>query len=169
MDSHTVGRVHLGHLVAVQGDRGAAGQKSLLIVEAKDQELGVGAYHLPTGQSQLLSRAGFAQQDQIGAVYQPGGAVGACVDGFHGQLRSSGFVRGQDSQEAGGAGSDYAVQDLVVALRARGVNTSAVDRTSAVLEFDDRGVTGALRISPHYYNTYEELDAFLVELRRLVS
>ena len=60
-------------------------------------------------------------------------------------------------------------RDLVVALRARGVNTSAVERTSAVLEFDDLGVASALRISPHYYNTRDELDAFLGELRGLVQ
>ena len=40
------------------------------------------------------------------------------------------------------------------------INTSSVDRVSAVLDFDDKGVEGALRVSPHYYNTDEELDAF---------
>jgi selenocysteine lyase/cysteine desulfurase len=59
--------------------------------------------------------------------------------------------------------------DLVRALRTRGVNTSAVERTSAVLEFDDLGVSGALRVSPHYYNTRDEIDAFLGELRGLVG
>jgi selenocysteine lyase/cysteine desulfurase len=59
--------------------------------------------------------------------------------------------------------------DLVAALRARGVNTSVTDRTSAVLEFDELGVDQTLRVSPHYYNTHGELDAFLGELGRLVS
>ncbi len=59
--------------------------------------------------------------------------------------------------------------DLVAALRARGVNTSSTDRTSAVIEFDELGVARTLRISPHYYNTHGELDAFLGELRGLVS
>jgi selenocysteine lyase/cysteine desulfurase len=48
---------------------------------------------------------------------------------------------------------------LVHRLRERGINTSSLDRTAAVLDFDEKGVEGALRISPHYFNTEEELDA----------
>lgn len=59
--------------------------------------------------------------------------------------------------------------DLVGALRERGVNTSTTDRTSAVIEFDELGVSGALRVSPHYYNTHGELDAFLGEMEKLLS
>ena len=47
---------------------------------------------------------------------------------------------------------------LVLALRERGINTSASLRTSAVLDFDERAVEGALRVSPHYYNTEDEVD-----------
>ncbi|RMH23537.1 MAG: aminotransferase class V-fold PLP-dependent enzyme [Gemmatimonadetes bacterium] len=50
---------------------------------------------------------------------------------------------------------------LMLALRARGVNTSTLTRASAVLEFDARGVEGALRLSPHYYNTEAEIDEVL--------
>lgn len=59
--------------------------------------------------------------------------------------------------------------DLVATLRSRGINTSALDRTSAVLDFDDKGVEGALRLSPHYYNTEDEVDRALEELRRIVT
>jgi selenocysteine lyase/cysteine desulfurase len=57
---------------------------------------------------------------------------------------------------------------LVQQLRERGINTSSVDRTSAVIDFDEKGVEGALRISPHYYNTEEELEVVVEALRELV-
>ena len=47
---------------------------------------------------------------------------------------------------------------LVETLRARGINTSAVALESGLLDLGDKGVTGALRLSPHYYNTEEEVD-----------
>lgn len=47
---------------------------------------------------------------------------------------------------------------LVGILRSRGLNVSAVDRLSALLDFEDKGVESALRISPHAYNTEEEVD-----------
>jgi selenocysteine lyase/cysteine desulfurase len=58
---------------------------------------------------------------------------------------------------------------LVGELRSRGVNTSSVDRTSAVLDFDDKGVTGALRLSPHYYNTDDELARGVAVLEELLD
>jgi selenocysteine lyase/cysteine desulfurase len=63
------------------------------------------------------------------------------------------------------AGTDP--QALVEALRVRGINTSSIDRSSAVLDFDDKDVDGALRISPHYYNTEDELDALVDALPEL--
>jgi selenocysteine lyase/cysteine desulfurase len=48
---------------------------------------------------------------------------------------------------------------LMRALRERGINTSVLDRASAVLDFEDKGVEGALRVSPHYFNTEEEIEA----------
>lgn len=44
-------------------------------------------------------------------------------------------------------------------LRERGINTSASLREYAVIDMDEKRVTTALRLSPHYYNTEEELDA----------
>ena len=51
------------------------------------------------------------------------------------------------------------VGDVVVRLRDQGVSTSAVDRSSAVLDLDEKGVTTALRLSPHYFNTSAEIRA----------
>jgi selenocysteine lyase/cysteine desulfurase len=59
--------------------------------------------------------------------------------------------------------------DLVEALRARGVNTSSQTRLDAVLDYDAKGVGGALRISPHYYNTEEELDLLVEALAEILS
>jgi selenocysteine lyase/cysteine desulfurase len=46
---------------------------------------------------------------------------------------------------------------VVAELREQGIATSAVDRTSAVLDLDEKGATSALRLSPHYYNTEAEI------------
>jgi selenocysteine lyase/cysteine desulfurase len=59
--------------------------------------------------------------------------------------------------------------DLVAALRERGVNTSSQTRLDAVLDYDAKGVEGALRISPHYYNTEDEVDLLVEALGEIVS
>jgi selenocysteine lyase/cysteine desulfurase len=48
--------------------------------------------------------------------------------------------------------------EMVAELREQGIATSAVDRTSAVLDLDEKGVRSALRLSPHYYNTEAEIE-----------
>ena len=45
-----------------------------------------------------------------------------------------------------------------LALRERGINTSSPEREDAVIDMDEKGVPSAIRISPHYYNTAEEID-----------
>ncbi len=57
---------------------------------------------------------------------------------------------------------------LVAKLRERGIRTSALSRGSAVLDFDARGIEGALRISPHVFNTEAELEAARSALAELV-
>ena len=58
---------------------------------------------------------------------------------------------------------------LVRELRARGINTSSQSRTDAPLDFDAKGVEGALRISPHYYNDAEDTATFLDALREILD
>ena len=58
---------------------------------------------------------------------------------------------------------------LKLALRARRINTSASDREDAVIDMDEKRVRSALRVSPHYYNTPEEIDAAVAALRELLS
>jgi selenocysteine lyase/cysteine desulfurase len=46
---------------------------------------------------------------------------------------------------------------LMLALRAQGVNTSAQTRADALIPLERAGATSLLRVSPHYYNTAEEI------------
>ena len=59
--------------------------------------------------------------------------------------------------------------DVVRALRRRGINTSSQARTDAVIDYDSKGVEGALRISPHYYNLESEVDVILGALTEIVG
>jgi len=51
------------------------------------------------------------------------------------------------------------------ALRARRINTSVSTRDDGVIDMDAKGVTAVLRLSPHYYNTEDELDTAAAALR----
>ena len=59
--------------------------------------------------------------------------------------------------------------ELVRQLRAEGINTSAQERVHAVIDYDRVGAGAALRISPHYYNTGEEIDQVVTALERLTG
>lgn len=59
--------------------------------------------------------------------------------------------------------------DLVTALRLRGINTSSQSRIDAILDFDEKGVDGALRMSPHYFNDESDLDALIEALTEIVG
>jgi len=63
------------------------------------------------------------------------------------------------------AGRDAA--DLKLRLRQRGINTSSADRTSGVLDMDQKRASTVLRFSPHYYNTEDELEAAVAALAEL--
>lgn len=54
------------------------------------------------------------------------------------------------------AGRD--ADELVTALRERRIHTSASRRESGLLDLDAKGVASTLRVSPHYYNTRDEID-----------
>ena len=65
------------------------------------------------------------------------------------------------------AGRD--AHSLKLALRTRGINTSAADREDAVIDMDEKGARSALRLSPHYYNTPDEIDTAVAALAELLS
>jgi selenocysteine lyase/cysteine desulfurase len=58
--------------------------------------------------------------------------------------------------------------DIKLRLRARGINTSSPSREDAVIDMDAKGATSALRISPHYYNTEDEVDRAVAAIADLV-
>jgi selenocysteine lyase/cysteine desulfurase len=59
--------------------------------------------------------------------------------------------------------------ELVTQLKALGINTSSQTRIDAVLDYDEKGVDGALRMSPHYYNDHSDLDALMAGLETILS
>ena len=54
-------------------------------------------------------------------------------------------------------------------LEARGINSSVSSRTSAQYDFEEKGVEAALRLSPHYYNTEEEVEEVVAALAELTN
>jgi selenocysteine lyase/cysteine desulfurase len=60
-------------------------------------------------------------------------------------------------------------RQLVKALRERRINTNAQVRVYAVMDFDAKGVAASLRLSPHYYNTEQEIDETASAIRTLVQ
>lgn len=60
-------------------------------------------------------------------------------------------------------------KDVKLALRARGINTSSPEREDAVIDMDEKGASSALRISPHYYNTKEEIDTAVEALAEILQ
>lgn len=65
------------------------------------------------------------------------------------------------------AGRD--AHDIKLDLRARGINTSSPDREDAVIDMDEKKATSALRVSPHYYNTREEIDIAVEALEDILA
>lgn len=55
--------------------------------------------------------------------------------------------------------------EMEMTLRARGINTSSAHRTSGVIDMDEKHVTSSLRLSPHYYNTEDELETVVAALK----
>lgn len=57
--------------------------------------------------------------------------------------------------------------EVVKLLRQRGINTSASLRAYSVIDMDEKRAASALRLSPHYYNTDEELETVVEALKSL--
>ncbi|HEY8197807.1 MAG TPA: aminotransferase class V-fold PLP-dependent enzyme, partial [Gemmatimonadales bacterium] len=60
-------------------------------------------------------------------------------------------------------------KEIKLELRRRGINTSSPQREDAVIDMDEKKTESALRISPHYYNTKEEIDTAVEALEELVK
>jgi len=59
--------------------------------------------------------------------------------------------------------------EVAAALRARGINTHTALREFAVLDMTAKGAESAVRISPHYYNTVEEIDRLVAGLGEMLG
>ncbi|HEV2131366.1 MAG TPA: aminotransferase class V-fold PLP-dependent enzyme [Longimicrobiaceae bacterium] len=59
--------------------------------------------------------------------------------------------------------------ELVGRLRERGINTAASLRDYAVIDMTEKEAASAVRISPHYYNTREEVDACVDTIEELAQ
>jgi selenocysteine lyase/cysteine desulfurase len=59
--------------------------------------------------------------------------------------------------------------ELSKLLRTRGINSSASLRAYAVIDMDEKRAGSALRLSPHYYNTEEEIERVVETLRELTA
>src|SRR5688500_1431594 len=57
----------------------------------------------------------------------------------------------------------------VAILRERGINTSASLGWYGLYDFAEKGVDSALRLSPHYYNTEEEVDAAIAAIGEIAA
>jgi selenocysteine lyase/cysteine desulfurase len=111
------------------------------------------------------------------ALAQDIGACGARASSLAGRLRDSlAAISGCRVLDRGSTTSAIVTatfegwdsQVLVMRLRELKVNTSATFRRWAWFDMTDKGIEHAVRISPHYYNTDEEIDRFIGIVREIV-
>ncbi len=57
--------------------------------------------------------------------------------------------------------------DFMETLRKRNINTSISYREYGLIDFTNKGVDWALRVSPHYFNTEEEIDILIQTLKEI--
>lgn len=58
--------------------------------------------------------------------------------------------------------------NIVSGLLKRKINVVPSYRAFGVLDFDDKGVKWAVRASPHYYNTTDEIEFFIESLKEII-
>jgi selenocysteine lyase/cysteine desulfurase len=76
--------------------------------------------------------------------------------------------RGQPTSAIVSAAFDWSDSEVLVRrLRDYGINTSATFRRWAWYDMTDKGVEHAVRMSPHYYNTEEEIDRVVDIVREI--
>lgn len=90
------------------------------------------------------------------------------ADRLRDQLSRFARVLDRGAQRAAIVTVDFGVAaDKVVSeLRRQHINTSATFRQWAILDMTEKGVRSALRVSPHYYNTEQEIEAAVEGIHR---
>jgi selenocysteine lyase/cysteine desulfurase len=68
----------------------------------------------------------------------------------------------------------FAVKDsdpvwIVTELLKRKINIVPTYRAFGLIDFDEKGVKWALRASPHYYNTMDEIDIFIEAVKEIIA
>jgi len=58
---------------------------------------------------------------------------------------------------------------IVNGLMKRKINVAPSYRAFGVIDFDEKGVQWAVRASPHYYNTVNELEIFVESVREIIG
>jgi selenocysteine lyase/cysteine desulfurase len=58
---------------------------------------------------------------------------------------------------------------IVSELLKRKINVVPSYRAFGVIDFDEKGVEWAIRVSPHYYNTFDELEIFTESLKEIIK
>ena len=57
---------------------------------------------------------------------------------------------------------------IVSELLKRKINVVPSYRAFGIIDFDEKGVEWAVRVSPHYYNTIEEIDIFTESIKEII-
>ncbi len=60
-------------------------------------------------------------------------------------------------------------EEMMRTLRSQSINTTFMDRVSAPIDFDQKGIENLLRLSPHYFNTEDELDRATAAISRILA
>ncbi len=58
---------------------------------------------------------------------------------------------------------------IVNGLMKRKINVVPSYRAYGVIDFDEKGVQWAVRASPHYYNTVDEIETFVESVQEIIG
>lgn len=99
--------------------------------------------------------------------------VKSLADYLRSKLSEIGNVRVLDRGPEVGALVTFHVKssdsaDITRKLLAKKINVVTSYRNYAVIDFDEKKVNSAVRVSPHYYNTQNEVDLFIDELKKII-
>jgi selenocysteine lyase/cysteine desulfurase len=113
----------------------------------------------------------YASQVGLEAIGERATALGA-------RLREGlGEIDGARTLDRGGelcaivtvAHATHSADDVHAGLLRRGINSAVSLLHYARFDFEEKGVEACVRLSPHYYNTEEEIDATVAAVRELVG